>query len=133
MRGKFCLSVNYFVACRSVFWEMEDYGVVGSWTKKLDIRFTTVSSSFHLRWNSLMVIRPLYFYDNGDILIRRPYGNGERRSREEDFVKMLVYKRNEGKLWRKYFTNRGGSRIFGSFLYVETLVSPAMYLEIKEA
>lgn len=81
---------------------------------------------YHFGWSSTVVLRLLYSDDNGGILISRPSWGGE-----EDFVKMFMYGWDEEKLWSKYFHSHGGCRIFSSFLYTETLVSPMKALLVN--
>ncbi|XP_057765068.1 F-box/kelch-repeat protein At3g06240-like [Salvia miltiorrhiza] len=72
VRGMLCVCVNYCRETRFVLWVMEEYGVERCWTKKFDIQYRSSRPYFPFPTSaeSLFTLKPLYFYDNGDILIK---------------------------------------------------------------
>ncbi|KAH6776131.1 hypothetical protein C2S52_013692 [Perilla frutescens var. hirtella] len=108
-RGKLCLCLTYSEKNGSIaLWVMEDYGVVESWTNKFHIDCNTLPK---LRGKSFSW-KPLYFCDNGEILIAVTRGSNEKSSG------IYMYRFE----WKGLVMKKCG---FFCNVYVESLVSPA--------
>ncbi|KAH6769668.1 hypothetical protein C2S52_014471 [Perilla frutescens var. hirtella] len=117
LRGKLCVTLHYLNEddAKCIIWVMEDYGADRPWTQKFTIQhFTSLSGNLNYRW-----IMPLYFYENGDVLVRAVDNKWD--------YGIFVYK--DDKTTPKEVVTYGYNydNIVHGFLYVESLVVPAMW------
>lgn len=119
VRGMLCACVNYCRDTRFVLWEMEEYGVEKSWTKKFDIQYNRSLPYFPAKVSaeSLFTLKPLYFYDNNDILIKV--------SADNCHLEIFMYE-NEEAIPTKIVSCGNCNNMSDAFLYVESLISPAV-------
>ncbi|KAL6500890.1 hypothetical protein OROHE_025087 [Orobanche hederae] len=117
VRGKLCVCVNYCRKYRFVLWVMNEYGVESSWHKKFVIRYGSSLPYFPSKASaeSLFTLRPLYFYDNGDILIKV--------STDTCHLEIFMYK-NEAVIPIRIASCGNCNNTSDAFLYVESLISP---------
>ncbi|KAH6796017.1 hypothetical protein C2S51_037003 [Perilla frutescens var. frutescens] len=120
LRGMLCVGGNYpahFSSSGSKFvlWAMKEYGKEESWSKMLDIEYSTDDipglpyepSSY----KPFCTLRPLCFYDNGDILLNI--------SCEKNNMGLFLYK-NKGAILDKIVAP-DGRQICGGFIYIQTM------------
>ncbi|KAH6764722.1 hypothetical protein C2S51_015971 [Perilla frutescens var. frutescens] len=123
LRGMLCVGDNYpaYYTCsgsKFVLWAMKEYGKEESWSKMLDIEYNTdhipglpyKPSSY----KPSCTLRPLCFYDNGDILLNI--------SCEKKNMGLFLYKNKAALLEKIVAPDR--RQICGGFIYIQTLVSP---------
>lgn len=114
LRGMLCVTL----ACKSrsddptdggkrfVLWAMQEYGVDESWSKLIDIDIKNMKS-----------FRPLFLYDNGDVLLKL---SNDRKDRNESGV--YIYRDNGlGLEEGERIVGRDGSEVQDGFIYVESL------------
>lgn len=116
VRGMLCVRVNYCRETRFVLWVMEEYGVERSWTKKFDIQYRSSLPYFPVSEDLLFTLKPLYFYDNGDLLIKV--------STDKCHLEIFMYK-NEVAIPIRIVSCGNCNNTSDAFLYIESLVSPA--------
>ncbi|KAH6765300.1 hypothetical protein C2S51_016549 [Perilla frutescens var. frutescens] len=114
LRGKLCVTLHYLDEdnAKYIIWVMEDYGADRPWTQKFTIRrFASLSGNLY-RW-----IMPLYFYENGEVLVRAVHNKWDYG----------IFVCKDDKTTPKEVVTYGYNydNVVGGFLYVESLVVPA--------
>lgn len=119
VRDKLCMCVNYSRDTRFVLWVMEEYGVERSWTIKFDIQYGSSLPYFPTKASadSLFTLKPLYFYDNGDIMIKL--------STDDCNLEIFMYK-SDVAIPIRVVSCGNCENTSDAFLYVESLVSPVV-------
>ncbi|KAH6764703.1 hypothetical protein C2S51_015952 [Perilla frutescens var. frutescens] len=112
--GKLCLCLSYGSTNCLALWVMEDYGVFESWTNKFHIDCNSFPNlGMNYTW------RPLYFSENGKILI-------DVSTLVEEGSGIFMYEDGKTLLRKKHGCNGSRCRpISDVFVCVESLVSPA--------
>ncbi|KAI3465626.1 hypothetical protein Pfo_022289 [Paulownia fortunei] len=113
LKGMLCVFLNYMPTA-FVLWMMKDYGVEESWTKIYDIDYSCIPPITPKH----RLLKPLYLYENGEVLI------WVQGAWEES--KIAMYK-NEQTIAREIVAGSHCSGVNDGFVYVESLISPAMW------